>query len=103
MKKNKKINTFFTKINTLLIDNEIKELINEKIVFYLEYGKMYLDNTNLYGTYVNTNDLSRANPTKEFLEIKIIDNNLICNFSEFSNKKIINITQTSLKGGNTSI
>ncbi|MBE6152774.1 MAG: hypothetical protein E7166_00910 [Firmicutes bacterium] len=103
MKKNKKSKCFISKLNELLIDSEIKEQIIEKINFYLYYGKIHFDNNDLYGTYINKNDLNRATPAKEFLEIKIIDNNLICNYSEWSNRKITNIAQKRIKGGNTSV
>lgn len=103
MNANKKIKNFITKLEKLLIDQEIKESIIEKINFYLKNGKIYFDNNDLYGTYINRNDLNRANPAKEFLEIKINDSNLICNYSEWSNRNIINITQNNIKGGNTSI
>lgn len=103
MKTKKKINDFISKLDKLLIDTDIKELIIEKINFYLIHGKIFFDNNDLYGTYINTRDLNRATPAKEFLEIKIIDNNLICNYSEWSNKKVVNITEHGIKGGNTSI
>ena len=103
MSLNKEITNYISTLNKLFVDTEIKEKIVEKINFYKKYGKIYFKENNLYGTFINTYDLTRATPAKEFLEIKILDNNVICNYSEQSNKKIINIVQNGIKGGNTSI
>lgn len=103
MKTNKKITNFISKLEKILIDSEIKELIIEKINFYLIHGKIIFSKNELYGTYINRSDLNRATPAKEFFELKIADNNLVCNYSEWSNKKVVHITQQSIKGGNTSI
>lgn len=90
-------------LNKIIVDEEICEDIIEKINFYLEYGKIYLDGKDLYGKYENKKDLNRAIPAVEFLEIKARDELFICNYSEWSNRKVVNIVQKSLKGGNTSI
>lgn len=104
MSLNKKITNYISTLDKIIVDREIKEKIVEKINFYKKYGKIYFEDKNLYGTFINTYDLNRATPAKEFLEIKILDNNnLICNYSEQSNNKIINIVQNGIKGGNTSI
>lgn len=93
---------YISLIEKEVIDEEIKEKIIEKIKFYAYYGKLYVDKKDLYGTYVNKKDLNRATPAKEFLEIKI-DNAFICNYSEWSNAKLVNIFQRTLKGGHTQI
>jgi len=99
----KKSDKFILKLEKLCIDSEIKKDIIYKIQFYEEYSKLYIKDNVLYGTYINKCDLNRATPAKEFLEIKIFDNNLICNYSEDSNRRIINIIQNTLKGGHTRV
>lgn len=97
------VSKFIMKLEEILIDSKIKDLIKSKISFYSINGKLHIRNNELYGTYINKCDLNRATPAKEFLEIKIQDNNVVCNFSEYSNRKLVNITQNTLKGGNTRI
>lgn len=98
-----KTNNFISKLEKILVDSEIKELIINKINFYSAKAKLQIHNDELYGTYINKCDLNRATPSKEFLEIKILDSNVVCNFSELSNRKLVNIAQNTLKGGHTSI
>ena len=98
-----KTNNFISKLEKILVDSEIKELIINKINFYSANAKLQIHNDELYGTYINKCDLNRATPAKEFLEIKILDSNVVCNFSELSNRKLVNIAQNTLKGGHTSI
>lgn len=102
MNNKKKLNKLLKKLDKLLIDRKIKELIIDKIDFYSRYGKIYIDNDFIYGTHCVKN-LNYSNPRKEFLEIKIINNNFICNYSEWENEKVINIVQKSIKGGNTRV
>jgi len=99
----KKIDKFIEKLDKLCLDSEIKKDIHYRIGYYNQYGNLYIKDNELYGTYINKCDLNRATPAKEFLEIKIFDNNLICNYSEDSNRRIINIIQNTLKGGHTRV
>lgn len=102
-KVNEKIlDKYISFIEKEILDEEIKEKLIELIKFYYYYGKLCIDRKDLYGTYVNTKDLNRANPAKEFLEIKV-DDNFICNYSEWSNRKLVNIIQNFLKGGQSII
>jgi len=95
----KKIDKFIEKLDKLCLDSEIKKDIHYRIGYYNQYGNLYIKDNVLYGTYINKCDLNRATPAKEFLEIKIFDNNFICNYSYDSNDTIVNIVQNTLKGG----
>ena len=102
-KVNEKIlENYISFIEKEIVDEDIKEKIIEKIKFYSYYGKLYIDKKDLYGIYVNKKDLNRCNPAKEFLEIKF-DYDFICNYSDWSNAKLVNIVQRNLKGGHTQI
>ena len=100
---NRKLSKYVEELDKKLIDSEIKKSIMDSINFYLSHGKLYIDGDNLYGTYINTKDGTRANHAKEFLEIKIDGFEIICNYSEWSNRRLVNVIQNTLKGGNTKI
>lgn len=99
MKKN--IDKFIEKLDKLCLDSEITKDIVYRIGYYSQFGKLYIKDNELYGTYINKGNLNRATPAKEFLEIKIFDSNFICNYTWDSNDEIVNIIQNTLKGGHT--
>lgn len=102
-KQSNKLNQFKEYLSNFIVDEEIKESLLFSIDFYHSNGKLYLDDRYLYGVYINTNDLNRATPAKEYFEIKIDGGCLICNYSNSSINKIVNIIQRNIKGGNTKI
>ena len=100
---NRKFSKYIEVLDKIIVDSEILKTIKDKINYYLSHGKLYLDGDDLYGTFINKYDGTRANPVKEFLEIKMNGYEVICNYSEWSNRRLVNIIQNTLKGGNTKI
>lgn len=90
-------------LDEMLVDEEIKEEIIKLINFYNEYGRLNIDGNSLYGKYINDKDLNYANPVKEFLEIKIDGSIIICNYTDWCNRRVVNIIQNCLKGAHNKI
>lgn len=94
--KEKKVNEYIAFIERNIKDFDIREKIIEKIRFFLHNGKIILEGNNLYGK-MNHNGIT------DYLEIRYENYVIICNFTEEIIGKHVNITQSSLKGGNTKI
>ena len=92
----KEIEKYIKKIDKLIIDKDIKKTIIEIINDFVSYGKLYIDKDNLYGMYIDKYEKNKKE-AKQFFEIKIDGEDIVCNFSGWKNRKIINIMQNTLK------
>jgi len=100
MKINKKTKQFIEIINDLIVNNDIKKEVFEKILYFMATGTGVLE--------YNSNSLSgkvyyTISKTTDFLEIKNISGDLFCNYYDSYNDKVVNVVQRRLKAGNVSI
>lgn len=90
-KNNDNIDNFKTLINKIILNENIKEDILNKIDYFNKYGKIVIDGYNLYGKDKNN---------KDFLELKYKNNYFLCNYTDWDFSKFVTISEKELKNKN---
>ena len=90
-----KLNNYKEFIKKLIVDELIQKEILDKINLFVNDGTYTIEDNNLYAK------LGIKEP--DYLEIKFINNNFICNYSEWNLKRQVTITQKELKHSNIKI
>ena len=83
-------------ISGLLIDEKIKEEVLNEINYFEENGYIYFEGNNLYGR-------SFEKEAPLYLEIRYDQNGFICNYTRWSGRSSVKITQNNLKQGNVKV
>lgn len=83
-------------ISSILIDKDIKEEVLGQINYFEENGYIYFEGNNLYGR-----SFEKSAPL--YLEIRNDQNGFICNYTRWSGRSSIKITQNDLKNGNVKV
>ena len=83
-------------ISNILIDKEIKEEVLGQINYFEENGYIYFEGNNLYGR-------SFEKEAPLYLEIRNDKNGFICNYTKWSGRASIKITQNDLKNENIKV
>ena len=83
-------------IDQIVVDEEIKREILDKIRYVTNNGKVFSDNGNLFGK-IKTENLF------DYFELIYDDEKIVFNYTTWNRRKIVNITQVNLKNGNIKI
>ena len=83
-------------IASLLVDKEVREEVLNEISYFEKNGYIYFEGNNLYGR-----SFEKESPL--YLEIRYDQSGFICNYTKWSGRASIKITQGNLKQGNVKV
>lgn len=95
IKRNYNVESYKIFLEQILVDREIKEEILNLIEIFNE-GQITFDGSNLYGKIID----KKGN---DYIEIKYQNGFLVCNYTDWAGRKIVNINQVGLKRGNVKV
>lgn len=95
-KKNYSIDAYQNFLKGILVDKKINEEICDKVNLFSKEGKINFDGNNLFGKIIQRKG-------NEYLEVRYENEYLVCNYTKWYGKNIVNITQIPLKNGNVKI
>ena len=81
-------------INQIILNQDIKKEILEKIEYFKNNGKVVIEGYNLY---------AKSKKEKDFLEIKYENKYFLCNYSEWDFGKFVTISEKELKNNSKKI
>ena len=83
-------------ISSILIDKDIKEEVLGQINYFEENGYIYFEGNNLYGR-----SFEKESPL--YLEIRNDKNGFLCNYTRWSGRSSVKLSQANLKQGNIKV
>lgn len=88
------IESYKTLINKIILNEEVRKEIIEKIDYFNQNGEIVIEGYNLYG---------KCKKSKDFLELKYEDKCFLCNYTEWDFGKFITISEKNLKNSFTKL